>query len=131
MNTAPLSYGFFKPLFDRPQRGGTGHPDPFGLFGQSRLRSHPDNIVDRIVVPVKLLFARIQIDYPGVIRMIEPEKIEERTVLTEQIRIVGVVGRRFAVSRQQHQSAAQTGPERLAPGYVGTFIEHNNAVYTQ
>lgn len=50
-------------------------PDLPGLLVEGRLRTHPDDVVDRVVVAVERFLARVDIHQPYVVGTVQAEEV--------------------------------------------------------
>ena len=106
------------------ERGGLRHAHRRGLIGDQRLRAHPDDVVDVDVVAEDPFFAAFGVDDRGQVGFVEPEEIQERTVLPELILVVGIVAAGFAVAQQQDHALAYLLQQAFPAGNIDLFVEH-------
>ena len=88
MNPASLRNRRFHTIRQPGKRSGLRHADPGCHILYTRLRSHPDNIIHIHIIPEYIFIPRIDIDHSCKTGLIQTEKIEKRTILTELIKAV-------------------------------------------
>ena len=93
--------GFAEPLF-KFGHGERRRDADFGAqFAQRGLRTGPDDVLDREIVAVQRLFARVGVDQARQRRGVQPEVVAERRILPEIVGVVRIVVGRKGVARQQ------------------------------
>ena len=96
------------------------------LFGQRRLWTHPNDIVERIIFTEERVFTRIGVENAGKFGVIQAKKVEKRTVLAERKGVTRIVGRRFMIARKQNQSAANTFAQSFATKHIRFCFKHGD-----
>ena len=91
---------------------------------QHGLRACPDDVLDRKVVAVKGLLARIGVDHADQRRDVESEVVPEGRILPEIVGVVGIIVCREGVSGQQDDAAADLRAQGFAPCGIGFCGEH-------
>ena len=118
VNLTSLTLGTLYHLFQLGQWSTLLHAHLSSLLGHTGLGTHPDNIVHGKVITKEGLFPTLNIYHTGKARMIDTEEIEERTVLTEMIGIIGIVGRCLAIAQQQDKTTAYLAAQRFTAFFI-------------
>ena len=93
--------------------------------GHRRQMPHPDDVVHRQVIGIKVILVSIQIDYPVHVRLLQTEEIQEIAILPERISIASVIARHFGIARKENQPALQALPQLGTTSGINLFIKHN------
>ena len=104
-------------------RQSLGHAT-FGChIGHAVHRTEPNDILDVYIVAHKVLLVVIHIDNASQALAMQPEEIEERTVLTETVDIAGIVGRRVVIAHQQDDARADSLLQKPSTLDICLFVE--------
>ena len=98
MDFPVLRDGFVHGLFQFGKRETFAYTYLCRQFFYTGLGTHPDDIIHSDIIAEKIIFASFYVKYSGISRMGMTEEIKERTVLTELVRIVRIVGWCFIVA---------------------------------
>jgi hypothetical protein len=104
MNLLPLLGSLLDCLLQLIQRKCFFDADFLSSLFQRRLRAHPYDIFDIHVIPENDVPVLIDIYNACKGLKIESEKIKERAVLPEMVRICRIIHRRFLVSQKKNQA---------------------------
>ena len=124
MNPASLRNRRFHTIRQPGKRSGLRHADPGCHILYTRLRSHPDNIIHIHIIPEYIFIPRIDIDHSCKTGLIQTEKIEKRTILTELISIIRIISRGLPISQDQHQTTFHFFFQTGASVFVNTCLKH-------
>ena len=94
-----------------------------GTLVQGGHGAGPYDVVDGQFVAEDHLAVLVDIDERCEVRVIDAEEIEERAVLTEPIRIIGVVHAYLGIAEEEQQTTAEVFFQLCAAAQVGFFTE--------
>ena len=101
MDFAPQRNGFAEPFLEFGEGICRCDADLCAQLAQRGLRACPDDVLDREIVAVECLFARVGVDQARQRGDVQPEIVEERRILPEIVGVVRIVVGRKGVARQQ------------------------------
>ena len=119
VDAAPLRDRLAQPPRELRHREGRRDARTGTQLAQRGLRSRPHDILDREVVAVERLLARVGVDHARDRGHVQTEKVAERGVLPEIVGVIGVVVGRERIARKQHEAAADLAPQRRTPRRIG------------
>ena len=119
VDPAPQRDGLAQPRLELGQRMGLGDAHAGAQLVQRGLRAGPDDVLDREVVAVERLVARVDVDDADERRRVEAEEVEERRVLAEVVCVVRIVVRREGVAREHDESLADFLAQRQTACGIG------------
>ena len=125
MHRAPLGCRIGNKSRQPRKRVGLPHPDGRRLLCHAFLRTHPDDVVHVDIVSKNHLSAAVDVHHRRQVRQIQPEIVQKCAVLTEDVGVVGIVGRGVVVAQKNEDSAADACCELLAARDIGFFAKHD------
>ena len=100
MYLAALCLRLLDELGELRERTGLRHAHLLGQRSNRRLIAHPDDVIDGEVITENDRLVRVEVDDGGDVGDGKSKEIEEVTILTEVIGIVGIVHRGLMVAQK-------------------------------
>ena len=98
MDFPALRDGFSDEIFQLVGREAFANPYLGCQFFDAGLRSHPDNVIHIYIIAEEIIFSVVGVNDSRISGVRLTEEIDERTVLTILVCVIGVIGRSFVVT---------------------------------